>query len=241
MLGRVIEWMYPTVCPVCQKVLGKGKIICDTCKDELHIINEPRCAKCGKPLTDSGKTYCNDCKKMKHYYDRARSVFEYTGEMKLVLYRFKYGNSRGYGKFFAKVAKDVLENKLKEWNVQAIIPVPMYKDKEIKRGYNQAELLSRRIALIFNLSHYPDMLIRSVDTLPQKQFTPQARLNNLKKAFRFNSRYDNLVQTNSSLSVLLVDDIYTSGATMEACTRILLSAGIPNVFVLSICIGMARD
>ena len=65
MLGRVIEWMYPTVCPVCQKVLGKGKIICDTCKDELHIINEPRCAKCGKPLTDSGKTYCNDCKKMK--------------------------------------------------------------------------------------------------------------------------------------------------------------------------------
>ena len=116
-----------------------------------------------------------------------------------------------------------------------------YKDKEIKRGYNQAELLSRRIALIFNLSHYPDMLIRSVDTLPQNQFTPQARLNNLKKAFRFNSRYDNLVQTNSSLSVLLVDDIYTSGATMEACTRILLSAGIPNVFVLSICIGMARD
>ena len=148
MLGRVIEWMYPTVCPVCQKVLGKGKIICDTCKDELHIINEPRCAKCGKPLTDSGKTYCNDCKKMKHYYDRARSVFEYTGEMKFVLYRFKYGNSRDYGKFFAKVAKDVLENKLKEWNVQAIIPVPMYKDKEIKRGYNQAELLSRRIALI---------------------------------------------------------------------------------------------
>ena len=83
MLGRVIEWMYPTVCPVCQKVLGKGKIICDICKDELYIINEPRCAKCGKPLTDSGKTYCNDCKKMKHYYDRARSVFEYTGEMKM--------------------------------------------------------------------------------------------------------------------------------------------------------------
>ena len=105
MLGRVIEWMYPTVCPVCQKVLGKGKIICDTCKDELHIINEPRCAKCGKPLTDSGKTYCNDCKKMKHYYDRARSVFEYTGEMKLVLYRFKYGNSRDYGKIFCKSGK----------------------------------------------------------------------------------------------------------------------------------------
>ena len=125
--------------------------------------------------------------------------------------------------------------------IDAVIPVPIHKNKYKKRGYNQAELLSRRIALIFNLSHYPDMLIRSVDTLPQKQFTPQARLNNLKKAFRFNSRYDNLVQTNSSLSVLLVDDIYTSGATMEACTRILLSAGIPNVFVLSICIGMARD
>ena len=122
-----------------------------------------------------------------------------------------------------------------------VIPVPIHKNKYKKRGYNQATLLSSRLALTLNLPHYPDMLIRSVDTLPQKQFNPQARLNNLKKAFCFNSHYDKLLSQSTPFSVLLVDDIYTSGATMEACTRILLEAGISEVYILSICIGIARD
>ena len=85
------------------------------------------------------------------------------------------------------------------------------------------------------------MLIRSVDTLPQKQFSPQARLTNLRKAFCLNPRYDKLLSENSSLSILLVDDIYTSGATMEACTHTLLEAGVSEVYILSICIGVSRD
>ncbi|MFQ9212314.1 ComF family protein [Eubacterium ventriosum] len=232
MLGRVIEWMYPTVCPVCQKVLGKGKIICDTCKDELHIINEPRCAKCGKPLTDSGKTYCNDCKKMKHYYDRARSVFEYTGEMKLVLYRFKYGNSRDYGKVFAKVAKDVLENKLKEWNVQAIIPVPMYKDKEIKRGYNQAEVFGRALSKETGIALDDKCIIRKKSTVPQKKLSNEMRKINLQKAFGVDRKICSEYKT-----VLLVDDIYTTGSTFDACAKVLKVAGVEKVYCLSVAVG----
>lgn len=154
---------------------------------------------------------------------------------------FKYQNRRRLADFFIKELLIQHTAFLENLGIDAVIPVPVHRNKYKKRGYNQAELLSRQIALFLNLSHYPDMLIRSVDTLPQKQFSPQARLTNLTKAFYFNSRYDKLLSENTSFSILLIDDIYTSGATMEACTRVLQDAGAANVYVLSICIGVARD
>ena len=83
-------------------------------------------------------------------------------------------------------------------------PCSIHKNKYKKRGYNQTALLSSRLALTLNLPHYPDMLIRSVNTLPQKQFNPQARLNNLKKAFCFNSHYDKLLSQSTPFSVFLL-------------------------------------
>lgn len=154
---------------------------------------------------------------------------------------FKYQNRRRLADFFVEELLLRHTALLEGFGVDAVIPVPVHRNKYKKRGYNQAELLSRQIALSLNLSHYPDMLIRSVDTLPQKQFSPQARLTNLIKAFSFNSQYDKLFLENPSFSILLVDDIYTSGATMEACTRVLRDAGAADVYVLSICIGIARD
>lgn len=154
---------------------------------------------------------------------------------------FKYENKRILADFFIQEVIAHRLSLLESFGINAVVPIPIHKNKYKKRGYNQAALLSARLASALNLSHYPDMLIRSVDTLPQKQFSPQARLNNLKKAFCFNSRYDKLISQNTPLSVLLVDDIYTSGATMEACTRILLESGISEVYILSICIGVSRD
>lgn len=158
-----------------------------------------------------------------------------------IMSAFKYQNRRGLADFFCQELCRYRLSQLRDLGADAVIPVPIHKNKYKKRGYNQAALLSSRLALTLNLPHYPDMLIRSVDTLPQKQFNPQARLNNLKKAFCFNSHYDKLLSQSTPFSVLLVDDIYTSGATMEACTRILLEAGISEVYILSICIGIARD
>ena len=169
---------------------------------------------------------------MKHYYDRARSVFEYTGEMKLVLYRFKYGNSRDYGKFFAKVAKDVLENKLKEWNVQAIIPVPMYKDKEIKRGYNQAEVFGRALSKETGIALDDKCIIRKKSTVPQKKLSNEMRKINLQKAFGVDRKICSEYKT-----VLLVDDIYTTGSTFDACAKVLKAAGVEKVYCLSVAVG----
>lgn len=176
---------------------------------------------------------------------------------------FKYKNRRVLADFFAIEACRCYTDWFRNMGIEAIVPVPIHKNKQKKRGYNQAALLGSRLAYILNLSCYPDLLIRSADTLPQKQLSPQARLNNLRKAFRLNPRYDKMSDQGGSPSVihrfpvhtafphkempdklttvLLVDDIYTTGATMEACTRILHEGGIPKVYVFSVCIGVSRD
>ncbi len=152
---------------------------------------------------------------------------------------YKYHNRRTLHSFFTSRILDVHASLLKRWHPDVVIPVPIHRNKRKKRGYNQAELLSRSLAGLLNLSHCPDLLIRTLDTLPQKQFSPQARLTNLARAFRINPRYSS--KPISWNSVLLVDDIYTTGATMEACSRILHQYGFSKVYILSVCIGVSRE
>lgn len=238
---QVLPVLFPRHCPICNRLVPWGAYIHEECRRELPLISSPVCMRCGKPISSSTNEYCYDCRIFPKSFRRGLSLFLYNNRTRPIMTAFKYKNRRGLADFFIQELCHYRLSQLKSFKIDAIVPVPIHKNKYKKRGYNQAALLSSRLALILNLPHYPDMLIRSVDTLPQKQFSPQARLNNLKKAFRFNSRYDNLLSKSTSFSILLVDDIYTSGATMEACTRILLEAGITEVSVLSICIGIARD
>lgn len=238
---RLLPVLFPRHCPVCQKLVFYGEFIHEECRRELSFIQSPVCMCCGKPVSSSTYEYCYDCRIFPKSFQHGISLFLYNEKTRPLMSAFKYKNRRVLADFFNWELCQHHLPRLEHLGVDAVVPVPIHKNKYKKRGYNQASLLSSRIALTLNLSHYPDMLIRYVDTLPQKQFNPQARLNNLKKAFRFNSRYDTLVHENTSLSVLLVDDIYTSGATMEACSRILLKAGIAKVYILSICIGISRD
>lgn len=238
---QFLPLLFPRHCPLCGKLVPYGSFIHKNCHNELPWIHSPVCMRCGKPVSSATQEYCYDCRVFPKSFRRGTALFLYNKKTRPVMSAFKYQNKRILADFFVQELLAYRLSLLESFGINAVVPIPIHKNKYKKRGYNQAALLSARLASSLNLSHYPDMLIRSVDTLPQKQFSPQARLNNLKKAFFFNSRYDKLLSQTTSLSVLLVDDIYTSGATMEACTRILLEAGISEVYILSICIGVARD
>ena len=112
-----------------------------------------------------------------------------------------------------------------------MIPVPMYRRKERKRGYNQAALLAKTLADIMKLDYVPDMVRRVVNTRPQKELSDVGRENNLKNAFQVS---DNIVQYKH---VLLVDDIYTTGSTAEAVAEELCKAGVGKVYFLAACIA----
>ena len=237
--NTLLPLLYPRHCPVCNVLLPYGTFICKKCEKKLPFITEPTCFSCGKPISSAEQEYCYDCRIFPKSFHSGCSLLLYNGKTRPAMMSFKYENNRFLSQFFVREIIMRHRDLLQKWHPDAIIPIPIHKNKYKKRGYNQAELLAKDLSVLLNLSYYPNILIRSVDMLPQKQFDPQARLNNLQKAFALNPRYQKLLPSFSS--VLLIDDIYTTGATMEACTRILLDGGVNSVYICSVCIGVSRD
>ena len=152
---------------------------------------------------------------------------------------FKYHNRRTLSRYFAEEILIRYHNLIGQWRPQLIIPVPVHIKKLKRRGYNQADLLARDLSVLSGIPYFSDILIRTADTPPQKALSPQARLDNLQSAFLFNRKYEML--SRQIQTVLLVDDIYTTGATMENCTRVLIKAGFSDVCICTVCTGVSRD
>jgi ComF family protein len=162
---------------------------------------------------------------------QGKSLFAYKGEVKQSMYRFKYGNRREYASFFAEEADRRLAGWIRDSGAEVIVPVPMYPRKERRRGYNQAKLFAKALALRLDLPYEPSLVRRVRDTRPQKELSVSERKNNLKNAFQV---VENVVKYKC---VLLVDDIYTTGCTAETIAGELQRMGVEKIYVLSVCIA----
>lgn len=141
---------------------------------------------------------------------REKALFRYEGKMKLCMYRFKYANRREYARYFAKVARIRYGDWIEAEDFDQIIPVPMYKKKQRKRGYNQAEVFAKALSKEFKIPLETHAIYRVKNTKPLKGLDENGRKNNLKNAFQIDQNKVKLKKT------LLVDDIYTTGSTKEA-------------------------
>lgn len=224
--------LYPNRCPVCDKVLYDTDI-CPECRKKLKYVKQPTCFSCGKPLDDNHMEYCEDCRKNIHQFRQGKAVFCYQGKVRGMLYRYKYSNRRDYTDFFAKEAARMYADWIRRQAIEMIVPVPLSAKKMRKRGYNQAELFAKRLAELLELPCEGKLLVRTRDTAPQKQLSAKERKNNLKNAFKIN---ENIVKSNK---VLLVDDIYTTGSTIDAAALALKRAGL-EVYFLCISIGQGH-
>ena len=227
----LIDLLYPRRCPVCQDIAQGEELVCAKCKEKLPNITEPTCMKCGKPIEDDTQEYCSDCERIPKHYVKGFPLYLYVDPVRDGLTAMKYHNRREYARFYTE---ELWRRYGRIWTCigfDAVIPVPVHKHKLHKRGYNQAELLAEPIAEYLGISMETHMLSRIVDTPPQKELNDIQRINNLKKAFQMKENGVNLKK------VLLVDDIYTSGATVEACTLAMMQQGIREVYYTSVCIG----
>lgn len=226
----LLDLLFPRRCPVCDSVQPLGRVICPSCKDKLMVIGSPHCRKCGKPITDVRQEYCGDCQENLHFYKCGRAVYTYPC-LRQAIYRFKYKGRYEYAQFFGTEMAKVLGTEIKSWNPDALIPVPLHRSKKRARGFNQAEALARVLGKQLEIPVNTSLIKRVKRTVPQKQLNRQLRQNNLKKAFKI-CRNDVKLST-----IIIVDDIYTTGSTVDAMAQVLLDAGIKNIYFVALAIG----
>ena len=224
--------LFPHRCPVCDGLLRFGGAdICASCYHRLTYIVEPRCKKCGKQMVKWEEEYCFDCRKQKHLYEQGIALLRNKGEGKKSVYAIKYRNKREYAGFYAGEIGRRYGREIALWEADCLVPVPLHRRKKLQRGYNQAEVIADRLSKVLGLPVQKKLLKRNLYTRPQKELNDTERKKNLEKAFIVT---ENVVKLKK---VILVDDIYTTGSTIDACAGVLRKAGIEKVYYISLSIG----
>lgn len=236
MIEKINDFLYPPRCPVCDGILymedvPKRPKVCPECLMAISMISPPYCMKCSKPLDDDFKELCQDCERKEHAFVRGVAAFSYSKAMKRSMYGFKYNNRREYGKYYADVIWEKFGSTIMSWNADALIPVPLHSARFRKRGYNQAQVLAKELGKLSGIKLDDEMLVRVKNTKPQKELTDKERNNNIESAFQI--RINDLKYS----KVILVDDIYTTGATINECAKVLLDGGVGKVYFITACIG----
>ena len=223
--------LFPNRCPVCDNVVRIGDgLICKSCSGKWEVIQSPFCLRCGRPLVTEEKEYCGDCIKKKHVYIQGRAVYRYT-DVAASIYRFKYRGRCEYAAFFGEKMAQELQSFTEYIKPDGLVPVPVSRKRLNRRGYNQAELLARVMGQRLGVPVYTHLAVRNKNTVPQKELNAYQRQNNLKKAFKIK---ENDVKLNT---IIIIDDIYTTGSTVDALAEVLLCAGVKKVYFAVLAIG----
>ena len=226
----LLQLVFPRRCPVCDDIVTPfGEKICLECLKKLQVVTPPWCVKCGKKLLKEA-AFCEDCKKGEHVFQRGRSLYEYQTVSPCV-YRYKYRHRQEYADFFGEEMVRFLGDFLKRVRPDFLVPVPLHKTRERQRGYNQALVLAEAISKYSGIPCKKRVVKRIKATAPMKLLTPLERQNNLKKAFIV---CENDVKFKT---IMIIDDIYTTGATMDALSSLFLEAGARDVYFVTLSCG----
>ena len=220
-IWSALDWLYPPYCGGCGQ---KGMRWCLDCQQKIHVIRPPVCPKCGDSQTPA--RLCFSCKTTQPCYDNLRSWAYFDGPVRNAIHRLKYKRDVALG----DVLSNHLVSLLKElcWPVDLVIPVPLGVARLNERGYNQSALLARPIALEMRLDYQPKALERIRETRSQVDLNAAERRDNVAGAFRASHAAVNGRQ------ILVVDDVTTSGATLDACSAALKEAGARRVYGITL-------
>ena len=196
----------------------------------MGIIEEPRCKKCGKPIRQKEAEFCYDCEREDLCYEQGRSLWIHKMPVSSSIYAFKYKNRRVYGEVYGREMAKMFRKIIRLWEIDVIVPVPLHRKKQKKRVYNQAEILAKEIGFRVGIPVDTTLIKRKKNTVPQKEFTRKERKKNLKNAFEVTGKVE-------GKRVLIIDDIYTTGSTIDSISILLKKAGAEKTYFLTISIG----
>lgn len=231
MAKGVLDLLFPRRCAVCDDITDRfGSGVCRACEKKIVYIKTPFCMKCGKQLQKEAEELCLDCRKKKHEYIQGTALYDY-GSMADSLFRFKYAGRQEYAEFYGKELYSKKAGWLKAVCPDALIPVPVHISRKRQRGYNQSELIARALSKYSGIPVNTGLISRVKKTLPQKNLSERERQNNLKRAFKIR-------QNDVKLStIIIIDDIYTTGSTIDAMAQVLKNAGVQKVYYMALAVG----
>ena len=222
LLWEALDWLYPPKCGGCGTL---GARWCIECTQKTIEIMPPICPICGNP--NSKNEPCERCLISPPLYTSLRSYTVFSGSMREAIHRLKYQHDIGLGEVLARFMIPRI-GKL-DWSIDIITSVPLGLVRFKERGYNQATLLARPIALFLKIPFSSQALSRTRETRTQVGLSVIERIENMTGAFKAKNE---LVQ---GKNILVVDDVATSGATLNACAKALLDSGASNVYGFSLC------
>lgn len=235
MVGRIINLFYPASCQACGKKSGIwNENLCGDCLKKIKKRLPPFCIKCGRQLTGDPylKDKCNDCKNHDPYYDRAHSGFHYEGILKDLVHDFKYKKITSLSREFSKLTVSFMKEYTLGKDVDIVAPVPMHPARIFKRETNHSHILAKDIAKNLGLKYSNRLLKKTKNTPLQSKLKRKERINNLKESFSVNKGSDV-----KGKNILLVDDLFTTGTTVNECAKILKEAGSDYVEVITLARG----
>ncbi len=229
--------LYPRRCPACRDIVKEeGALICSGCRDSFKKVAAPNCIKCGRHIFSEEQEYCYECTQKKHAYTRGIAVFEYDDKMRESIGDFKFRGRRQNGEYYSAEAVRRYSEQIRRFAPDALVPVPVHRSRRALRGYNQAEVLADGIGSRLGIPVYGRLLKRVKKTTPQRLLGGRDRQSNLRHAFECDLNFIN-IEKDTLTRIMLVDDIYTTGSTADACANALIEAGVSEVGIISICIG----
>ncbi len=216
-----MDWLFPPTCGGCNCL---GVRWCSSCQLAMQFIEPPICKQCGQHIPSQG--LCTRCRVLSSQMEAVRSMVVFEGPVRKALHRIKYQQDFSLAGIFANSLESFFLNQL-NWLVDMVIPVPLSKRRKMQRGYNQAALLAKPLASKLEFHYSNQALKRVCETRSQVGLSLEERRNNVADVFRASPVVKNK-------NILIVDDIATSGSTLESCANALKQAGAKDIFGLTL-------
>ncbi len=227
------ELLYPLKCALCGEALdAQEKGVCRRCYEGRGLILENFCRRCGKHLYRD-EIYCWDCGRFSHEFEAGHALFPYA-EVKDAIWAMKYKREKWRAIGLAELMAWLFEEEVRQWGVEAIAFVPQHPLALGKKGYNPPEAAARHLAKRWELPLLTGVLAARYKSQSQKELFAEDRKKNLKNIFFCKEKL-------SFRRILLIDDVYTTGATMDACSLLLKEQGAERVYFLTMAIGSFHE
>jgi competence protein ComFC len=236
-LNAGLAFLYPLACQLCSERRAKLEdgLVCSRCWSQVRFIRPPFCERCGLPFEGALTTSfeCANCREMELHFTAARSAVVASGVVLEAIHRYKYQRALWFEPFLADLLVREAGPALRAQKWDCLVPVPLHPTKKREREFNQAERLAHRLSDATNIPVNKNWLRRVLPTSTQTRLTREQRAANMRGAFAMANR-----GRFHGERVVLLDDVFTTGATTSACARVLQAAGAGEVCVWTVARGL---